>query len=253
MLKKILLLCFLFIVSSNNLFCQNLRIVNIQGFILNLYDNETYKEIRRADSLYGYVLISKNLIFIASQPEHESEASADLEVYDIRREISQGLTFIGGSGESNFDINPITKEIVFNDGDGIKILTIDTTDISYKIELIMERVDGYGVFWINHDSVGFMDYNNYGGKKFIKIKASDLRYYDKLKFLDLENQSNADLKLLRNEIFARHGHSFESEELRKYFNRQPWYKEIPGKKVKKDELSIKEIDLIDKIIKLEQN
>ena len=41
---------------------------------------------------------------------------------------------------------------------------------------------------------------------------------------DIENLSKFDLKVMRNEIFARHGYIFTTEEMRIYFGSQPWYK-----------------------------
>ena len=36
-----------------------------------------------------------------------------------------------------------------------------------------------------------------------------------------------DLRVLRNEIYARHGRIFKDKELQKYFAEQPWYKQNP--------------------------
>jgi len=44
---------------------------------------------------------------------------------------------------------------------------------------------------------------------------------------DLEGKSPAALKLLRNEIFARHGYVFRSPELAEHFGKQPWYRPDP--------------------------
>ena len=40
---------------------------------------------------------------------------------------------------------------------------------------------------------------------------------------DLTGKSLWELKVMRNEIFARHGYKFKSEEMRKYFDKQKWY------------------------------
>jgi hypothetical protein len=40
---------------------------------------------------------------------------------------------------------------------------------------------------------------------------------------DLENKSAFDLKIMRNEIFARHGFIFKTNEMKKYFSKQSWY------------------------------
>ncbi|MEO8513723.1 MAG: YARHG domain-containing protein [Ignavibacteria bacterium] len=40
---------------------------------------------------------------------------------------------------------------------------------------------------------------------------------------DVSNMSGWDLKIMRNEIFARHGYIFKSEEMRSYFSYEKWY------------------------------
>jgi len=40
---------------------------------------------------------------------------------------------------------------------------------------------------------------------------------------DIAGKSNWELRIMRNEIFARHGRRFKSADLRNYFMSQPWY------------------------------
>jgi hypothetical protein len=40
---------------------------------------------------------------------------------------------------------------------------------------------------------------------------------------DVAFMSNADLRIMRNEIYARHGYIFKSKDLRNYFLSQGWY------------------------------
>lgn len=40
---------------------------------------------------------------------------------------------------------------------------------------------------------------------------------------DLENKSLNELKIMRNEIFARHGYIFKTDDMKKYFSSQAWY------------------------------
>lgn len=40
---------------------------------------------------------------------------------------------------------------------------------------------------------------------------------------DVSSLSKADLKLMRNEIFARHGFRFKTQEMKSYFQNQAWY------------------------------
>lgn len=43
---------------------------------------------------------------------------------------------------------------------------------------------------------------------------------------DFEGLSTDDIKILRNEIYARHGYIFKSTELHNYFYVKPWYKAL---------------------------
>lgn len=43
---------------------------------------------------------------------------------------------------------------------------------------------------------------------------------------DLKGLSSRDLKIMRNEIFARHGFRFQTREMRDYFSNQSWYKPV---------------------------
>lgn len=49
----------------------------------------------------------------------------------------------------------------------------------------------------------------------------------KLSKKDLEGKSNKELRLMRNEIFARHGRPFRSDDLHDYFTKKSWYKVNP--------------------------
>jgi hypothetical protein len=45
---------------------------------------------------------------------------------------------------------------------------------------------------------------------------------------ELANLSVADLRIARNEIYARHGYIFQSEDLRAHFSALPWYRPTGG-------------------------
>ena len=47
-----------------------------------------------------------------------------------------------------------------------------------------------------------------------------------LKTKDVENIRPEDLRIMRNEIYARHGYTFRLEDMRDYFDRQDWYMPI---------------------------
>ena len=54
---------------------------------------------------------------------------------------------------------------------------------------------------------------------------------------DLEGLSREDLNKAYNEIFARYGHDFKTESLRKYFETQTWYKPVKDKVVTPKDLT----------------
>ncbi|HWL24670.1 MAG TPA: YARHG domain-containing protein [Ureibacillus sp.] len=58
------------------------------------------------------------------------------------------------------------------------------------------------------------------GYSYYIIPNSDYAY---LTYSDIAGFSNSDLRLARNEIYARHGYIFNSRELQNYFNSQDWY------------------------------
>lgn len=66
------------------------------------------------------------------------------------------------------------------------------------------------------------------------------------------NYSRADLKLLRNTIYAQHGHVFRSKEIMDYFLKFEWY--IPNPNLTMDQIILteKEKKLLDEIIKREK-
>lgn len=45
---------------------------------------------------------------------------------------------------------------------------------------------------------------------------------------ELQGRSKAELRVMRNEIFARHGRIFQSADLSAYFSAKPWYKQDPN-------------------------
>ncbi len=54
---------------------------------------------------------------------------------------------------------------------------------------------------------------------------------------DLRTLSNSELNIAYNEIFARHGHDFQTQNLKEHFNKMLWYKSIEGKTVMLEDLN----------------
>ena len=67
----------------------------------------------------------------------------------------------------------------------------------------------------------YNDEDDYSSTDYILLN-SDERYIDKS---ELSSLGQWQLRLARNEIYARYGYSFEDEELRRYFLKKSWYEE----------------------------
>jgi hypothetical protein len=76
-------------------------------------------------------------------------------------------------------------------------------------------------------------------------------YLSDERFLSIESKSKEKLRLLRNEIFARHGHAFNSSDLKEFFFNKVWYQEIPNHIVSEEELTKAELSMIEKIKQFE--
>lgn len=63
----------------------------------------------------------------------------------------------------------------------------------------------------------------YVSKQFSYIVKSYIMDKVILDYSQIEGLSKEELRVLRNEIYARHGHIFKSQDLREYFNRFNWY------------------------------
>jgi len=86
-------------------------------------------------------------------------------------------------------------------------------------------------FWIPYEKIGWENLSLYGGSigkaetgEYI-IKGSDTRY---LTDSDLSALSKEQLAIARNEIFARHGYVFKTQNYIDYFTSKSWYKPDPN-------------------------
>ena len=63
------------------------------------------------------------------------------------------------------------------------------------------------------------------GSSYYMIPDSNYRY---LRYSDIAGLSTAELRIARNEIYARHGYIFNSKDLQNYFSSQAWYSPSPS-------------------------
>ena len=89
---------------------------------------------------------------------------------------------------------------------------------------------------------------------FYDLATGQYIYEDPVKKIEIEDYDYCtveDLNHFYNEIFARHGHDFKSQELKDYFSQFYWYRPIPGKTVSLEELSPNErynLDVLKQLI-----
>lgn len=147
------------------------KLVMLHGHVLNLYYQGQYRELKRAELFYGYGWLDNNRVFVAYQNPDFAEAVAVLEVIDLKKNMTTELTSFGGAGESHYDVNPDTYNIVYNDSSGIHILNI-ANDNSFKISDVLRDVNSWGVFWIDKTTIGSLIFE--GDKtEFKKIKIEN--------------------------------------------------------------------------------
>lgn len=63
--------------------------------------------------------------------------------------------------------------------------------------------------------------NNYHNSSSLRFPQASERILSRS---ELAGYSNWELRIMRNEIYAKYGYIFKSEDLRNYFNQQSWYK-----------------------------
>src|ERR1041385_1269971 len=87
----------------------------------------------------------------------------------------------------------------------------------------------------------------------VALLPGDMEYFENKTVSEqmLHGLSLHELRLLRNEIYARHGRMFHAEWLQQYFYSQPWY--APDENFKDEELSGNDKVNVETIVKYENN
>ena len=116
-------------------------------------------------------------------------------------------------------------EMYYYNGDTLIKYTKDNDSYDYKKITLEEGKDLYELYHNDYDEdndeYSYNDEDNFSSTDYILLN-SDSRYIDKSELLSL---SQWQLRLARNEIYARYGYTFEDEELQKYFLNKSWYEE----------------------------
>jgi hypothetical protein len=122
-------------------------------------------------------------------------------------------------------------------------------NFKYDAGIPLDKSNRY-IDWVKNKKVAPGD-KHYGSDYDISYFTTTLDLYkynpsvQQLNKTQVANLKKADLFILRNSIYARHGYSFKDQQLRAYFDREPWY--IPvSTDVKSDftEIEKKNIELL---------
>ena len=79
---------------------------------------------------------------------------------------------------------------------------------------------------------------NYAGDYILANSGTKLLTND-----DIKGMSKHDLALARNEIYARHGRKFQTEEYSKYFSGKSWYSINPNYNYSDDDSNLNSIEV----------
>lgn len=88
-------------------------------------------------------------------------------------------------------------------------------DISYNIEVVDDTIGVRVALWYSYDEIK----ENQNDTDYI-LPRSDQRF---VLDTELNRLSKDDLRIARNEIYARHGYCFKNKDLDKYFSNKDWY------------------------------
>lgn len=205
----------------------------------NSYENISYKDVYIyyksgiLEKVVKYSIIS-NSISLYSTSEYTYDDNNN--IIELRERNDKGQTIIehyrtyNGQGFIQTDswINHLSKKkydaekgkIEYkydSEGKLFEAVYYFGNDIKYKYQY---RYEFY------HDNYQSQSYSNPTTKT--PKSSSNIGNYRcaserKLTSSDLSNISKYELKIMRNEIFARHGYIFKTEEMKNYFSKQDWY------------------------------
>lgn len=96
-----------------------------------------------------------------------------------------------------------------------KITTADLSDLEYENVMLIQRVENQGISNDNTNDTSYYSYFVIPDSSYRKVTANELKYL-----------STHQLAVARNEIYARHGYIFVSNEWKDFFVNEPWYTPI---------------------------
>lgn len=188
--------------------------------ILSIYriDNNSFKRVYH-DNFEPHRMIAKDYyVSLLGKKWYEAISGRIIGDYEERFYAPYIAYKIGAS--SIFD-SELTSS--YNHHNYVDFIGIENT---YNIAVLYNRE-------LNHHKFHFKEYREYPETTLRKLKRSELEKY-----------SVAELRIIRNEIFADRGYIFKSEDLNEYFNSKSWYKPTTDLDIKLTEIEKANVELI---------
>lgn len=232
--------------------CTN--IVNKDKILENLKDSYRYYNVGFYGS--GMGLFLERATYEESYVKIEKNEEVQNKLYDARN-LKQ-INYIGEIFKENVDyINILKQKAKEKAKTNWYYENLEDEKINELVEKASYMFDIFGIFvkfgdekneiFISYDDIENSLLNIYNLDP-IFILPSNTRLIEKS---EIQNLSLDELNKAYNEIFARHGHSFNNKELKEYFENQSWYYPVEGKTVILEELNEIErenLDIIKNVI-----
>lgn len=152
----------------------------------------------------------------------------------ISAQLSKGGEVIYNTGTGKYLMTFVTgnKKYYANVSSGSTTAQIQNNNYTITAEPTGETYNGNTVYEIT-------SITNYAGKDYILAKSGiQLLTND-----DIKGMSKHDLALARNEIYARHGRKFQTEEYNTYFSGKSWYQINPNYNYSDDDSNLNSIEV----------
>ncbi|MQP53395.1 MULTISPECIES: YARHG domain-containing protein [unclassified Flavobacterium] len=261
---------------------SNSLVVNSKADLLGYWVGDFKADIseEKTDSIYqekNYNLLNRKITFSIDEIKGDSIFGHSITAGNIS--LFKGIVF---QNESKFVIK--ADEFKQSKYDGLFVMNISKNDsllignwlaynpkelkVATRKYQLQKKIFKYNPnnkvdeIFINDDKFNVLKYNDtIDGEEveneFEEYFTNTEKLYEKNASIDeltsdfVSNLSKADIFILRNSIFARHGFAFRDKQLRMYFELFDWYMPVFGD-VKEDltEIEIKNIDLL---LRYEQN
>ena len=156
--------------------------------------------------------------------------------------------------EYNFareSLNGEKFEVQVSDGNMAQCFKLKDGKI-YWVEFTDKGIDLYNAVWDDDNPVGYYKQSTFYKSLTKKDQITEIltgQYpYTSMKLVlpsELDYFSKAQLRVMRNEIYARHGYVFSSADLKAHFAKMSWYKPLnDNSKVQLSQLEQLNVDLI---------